>query len=106
MRKREEENRKKPTGPPKRVAQSVGAFKSSGGAIESASEPERYGASTVSAAYTRNDSAFAPVEHLKLVAGVGGEEPCDVAQTLGQGRSGQQRIFALAQVVVVEVNGQ
>ena len=49
---------------------------------------------------------FAPVEDLEVIAGVGGEEAGDVAEALGQGGGGQQRILALAQIVVVEVNGQ
>jgi hypothetical protein len=47
---------------------------------------------------------LAAVEHLKFVAWVGREEAGDVPQSLGQRRGGQQRVFALAQVVVVEVS--
>ena len=51
-------------------------------------------------------SAFAAVENLELVAGVGREEARHVAQPLGQRGRSQQRILALAQIVVIEVDGQ
>ena len=49
-------------------------------------------------------STLAPVQDLKLVASIGREQSGDVAQALRQRRCRQQRIFALPQVVVVEVD--
>src|ERR1700678_2213417 len=43
---------------------------------------------------------------LKIVARVGWKEPGHMAQTLGQRGRRQQRIFALAQISVVEVEGE
>ena len=51
-------------------------------------------------------SALAAIEDLEVVAVVGGEKAGDVAEALGEGLSGQQRVLALAQVVVVEVDGE
>ena len=49
-------------------------------------------------------SAFAPVEDLEVVAGIGRKEAGKVTQALGQRRSGQQRILALAQIVVIKID--
>ena len=49
---------------------------------------------------------FAPIQDLKLIAGVGGEKGGHMAQPLGQRRRGQQRVFTLAQVVIIEVHSQ
>src|SRR6266568_788240 len=54
----------------------------------------------------RRPLAFAAVEDLEIVSGIGREEAGDVAEALGKGRSGKQGVFALTQVVVVEVDGQ
>ena len=51
-------------------------------------------------------SPFAAVKNLKFVAGIGGKKRGHVAQALGEGGRGQQRILALAQVVIVEVDGE
>jgi hypothetical protein len=50
--------------------------------------------------------AFAAVVDLEFVTGVGGEKNGDVAEALGEGGSGEERVFALAEVVVVEVNSK
>ena len=51
-------------------------------------------------------SSTAPVEDLKFVAGIGGKESGDVAEAFGQGGRGEERVFALAQIGVVEVEGE
>ena len=48
--------------------------------------------------------AFATVEDLEVVAGVGWEEAGEVPQAFGERRCGQQRILALAQIVVIKIN--
>ena len=50
--------------------------------------------------------AFAAVEDLEVVAGVGGEEGCDGAEAFGEGRGGEEGVLALAEVVVVKVHGE
>ena len=47
--------------------------------------------------------AAAAVEDLEFVAGVGGKEGGDVAESFRQCRGGEEWVFALAQVGVVEV---
>ena len=42
---------------------------------------------------------------MEFVAGVVGEEGCYVAETLGEGWGGEEWILALAEVVVIEVDG-
>jgi hypothetical protein len=48
----------------------------------------------------------AAVTNLKLVAGVGGKHFGYVAESLGEGGGGEEGILALAQVGVVEINGE
>ena len=50
--------------------------------------------------------AFAAVEDLEVVAVVGGEEDCDVAESFGECWGGKQRVLAFAEVVIVEIEGQ
>lgn len=50
--------------------------------------------------------AFAAIEDLELVAGIGWEEAGYVTQTLSQRGRVQQRIVPFAQVVVVKVHGK
>src|SRR5271170_3255293 len=51
-------------------------------------------------------STASPIKNLKLVAGVGGEESGNMPEAFGQGRRGDERVFALAQIGVVEVDGE
>ena len=51
-----------------------------------------------------SDLAFAAVEDLEVVAGVGREEAGEVAQALGERRCGEERILALAQIVVIKID--
>ena len=65
----------------------------------------RYRASRFSS-LARNRLAFAPVVNLEFVSGIRREQTGDVAKPLGERRSGQQRVLALAQVVVIEVDSE
>src|SRR5208283_2661834 len=51
-------------------------------------------------------SAFAAVVDLEFVAGVGGEERGDVTKALGEGGGVEEWIFTLAEVAIVEVDGE
>src|SRR5579863_6763536 len=53
-----------------------------------------------------NCLTFAAIEDLEVVAGVGREESGDVAEALGQGWGGKQRVLAFPEVVVVKVDRQ
>jgi hypothetical protein len=50
--------------------------------------------------------AFAAIKNLEIVTGIRREKPCNMAQALGQGWSGKQWVFALAKIMVVEVNSK
>src|ERR1035438_9427109 len=50
--------------------------------------------------------ALAAVKNLELIAGIGGKEAGYVTQALGKGRRREQGVLPLAEVVVVEVDGQ
>src|ERR1022692_4430589 len=45
----------------------------------------------------------APIVNIELKSRIGGEDFGDLAQALGHGSGGQQRIVAFAQVVVIDV---
>ena len=50
--------------------------------------------------------AFAAVEDMKLIAGVGGKKGDNVAEAFGKSRRCEKGVLALAQIVVVEIDGQ